>query len=243
MGWDANPRLRAIRNNMAGRNRVSRHPENFRDFRDGLPPPLLTRRLGPLPPLHPAALEEELEIKHREMQRIVAENRAIIDDNTHLQRELRAAKDEIHRLGQGILKLRAEKEAQKRELIDNKLKLEALLRAAEPVRKEVVQLRNEVQKLNAIRQDLSAQVQGLTKDATRLQAENQQLIPMRADFDVLRKELYEARRALEFEKKAHEEQAEQKDAMEKNLVSMAREIEKLRAEQLNAERRVQGLGK
>lgn len=31
--------------------------------------------------------------------------------------------------------------------------------------------------------------------------------------------------------------------MEKNLVSVAREVEKLRAEQLNAERRARGLGK
>lgn len=51
------------------------------------------------------------------------------------------------------------------------------------------------------------------------------------------------RRALEFEKKAHEEQDEQKYAMEKNLISMAREIEKLQAEQLNTERRAHGLGK
>lgn len=178
---------------MAGRNRIGRHPETFRDFRDEPPPPLLSRGLGPLPPLHPAILEEELEIKHREIQRMIAENRAIIDENTHLQRDLRAAKDEIHRLGQVIPKLRADKETKKRELIENKLKLEAQLRANEPVRKEVVQLRNEVQKLNTLRQDLSAKVQGLTKDATRLQAENQQLIPMRADIDGLRKDIYEAR--------------------------------------------------
>lgn len=35
---------------------------------------------------------------------------------------------------------------------------------------------------------------------------------------------------------------EQKEAMEKNLVSMAREIEKLRAEKMNTERRSWGLG-
>lgn len=51
------------------------------------------------------------------------------------------------------------------------------------------------------------------------------------------------RRAFEFEKKANEEQLEQKQAMEKNLISMAREIEKLRAEQLSSERRGRGLGK
>lgn len=50
------------------------------------------------------------------------------------------------------------------------------------------------------------------------------------------------RRAYEYEKKANEEQVEQKKAMEKNLISMAREIERLRAEHLNAERRTRGLG-
>ncbi|KAG7016705.1 Protein FLX-like 3, partial [Cucurbita argyrosperma subsp. argyrosperma] len=49
------------------------------------------------------------------------------------------------------------------------------------------------------------------------------------------------RRAYEYEKKSNEEQNEQKQAMEKNLVSMAREIEKLRAEKLNLER-ARGLG-
>lgn len=46
----------------------------------------------------------------------------------------------------------------------------------------------------------------------------------------------------EFEKKANEELVEQSQAMEKNLVSMAREIEKLRAEQAGAERRARGPG-
>ncbi|KAK4779485.1 hypothetical protein SAY87_015591 [Trapa incisa] len=227
---------------MEGRNRTGRRPETLREFWDGPPPPFLSQGPGPLRSVHPATLEEELEIKHREIQRIISENRAIIDENTLLHRDLRAAKDEIHRVGQVIPKIRAEKESRKRELIENKVKLEAQLRASEPVRKEVVQLRNEVQKLNSLRQELSAKVQNLTKDATRLQAENQQLIPMRADIDGLRKELYEARRILEFEKKAHEEQAEQKDAMEKNLISMAREIEKLRAEQVNTERMAHGFG-
>ncbi|KAJ9708177.1 hypothetical protein PVL29_000304 [Vitis rotundifolia] len=238
---------------MAGRNRMPRNPNGFRGFRDGPPnpdsfrgfrdgpPPVLNRGPGPLP-LHPVALEEELELQHRELQRIVAENRHVIDDNTMLQSELAAAKDDIHRLGQIIPKLRADREVQARELIDRGLKLEADLRAVEPLRTEVIQLRAEAQKLNASRQDLSAQVQGLTQEVGRLQAENQQLIAMRADIDRMRKELAEARRAFEYEKKANEEQLEQKQAMEKNLISMAREIEKLRADQLNTDRRARGLG-
>lgn len=48
------------------------------------------------------------------------------------------------------------------------------------------------------------------------------------------------RRAIEFEKKANEEQTEQKQVMEKNLITLAREVEKLRAEQLSLDRRGRG---
>ena len=50
------------------------------------------------------------------------------------------------------------------------------------------------------------------------------------------------RRAYDYEKKAKEEQLEMKQSMEKNLISMAREIEKLKIEQLNTERRARELG-
>ena len=54
------------------------------------------------------------------------------------------------------------------------------------------------------------QVQGLTQDVARLQAENQQLIAMRSNIDRMRKEPIEARRAFEYGKKANEKQLEQK---------------------------------
>ncbi|CAN6550247.1 unnamed protein product [Malus baccata var. baccata] len=220
---------------MSGRNCVARHSNGYRGYHDD-PRPVMNRGPGSLS-IHLAALEEQLAV-----QGIIAENRLVIDDNTLLQRQLADAKDEIHRLGQAIPRIRAEKEAQSRELIERGLKLEADLRATEPLKAEVVQLRVEVHKLNNLRQELSSQVQGLTQDITRLQVENQQLIAMGADIDGMRNELVETRRAYEFERKANEEQVEHKQAMEKNLVSMAREIEKLRAEQLNADRRARGLG-
>lgn len=187
-----NPPMGFVQNIMGSRNRINRHPDNYRDFRE-MPQPPPYRGPGQLP-VHPAVLEEELELQHREMQRLITDNRGIIDDNTHLQRELTSAKDEIHRLSQQVIpKVRAEKEAQTRDLIDKKIKLESELRALEPTRKEVGQLRNDVKKLNSVRLDLSSKVQGLTKDVTRLQAENQEIIAMRNDIDVLCEDLYEAR--------------------------------------------------
>ncbi|KAF8407817.1 hypothetical protein HHK36_006953 [Tetracentron sinense] len=227
---------------MAGRNRMPRRPVNdgFRGIRN-VPRPVLNRRPVPLPH-HSAALEEELDIQHEEIQRILSENRHLADDHLILQRELAATKEEIHRLNQIIPNLRADREAQTRMLIERGLKLEAEVRATEPLKAEVLQLRAESQKLNALRQDLSAQVQGLTQDLTRVQADNQQLIAMKADIDGLHQGLVRTRTAFEYEKKANTEQAEQKQAMEKNLISMAREVENLRAGQLSSEKRGRGLG-
>jgi len=221
---------------MAGRNRVVRQTDNMREFRED---PRLVMHRG-LPPPHPAVvLEEELEFRDRQIQKIVADNRHLVDDNTGLQRELSAVRDDVHRLSQAIPKVRADKEAHIRELMDRGLKLEAELRSLEPLKAEVVQLRAESQKLKTIRQDLSAQVQTLTKDINRAKADNQQLVVMKVDIEQIHKELAEARRVIEYEKKANEELVGQNQAMEKNLVSMAREIEKLRAEQVGAERRAQ----
>lgn len=47
---------------------------------------------------------------------------------------------------------------------------------------------------------------------------------------------------VEYEKKANIELMEQRQAMEKNLVSMAREVEKLRAELVNVDGRTWGAG-
>lgn len=215
---------------MSGRNRMPRGP------RDG-PMPVVHRGPGPLPP-HPAALEEELELQHRDIQRIVAENGHVVEENVVLQRELSAVKDEIHRLAQIIPKLHADKDARARDLIDRGMKLEAELRETEPLRVDVGQLRAEAQKLNSLRQELSNQVQNLTKDTNRLKAENEQVVAVKADIDGMRKDLGEMRRDYEMMKKANEEHMIQKEAMEKNLISMAREIEKLRGEQM----RTRGLG-
>ena len=45
---------------------------------------------------------------------------------------------------------------------------------------------------------------------------------------------------FQYEKGSNIEQVEQMQAMEKNLIGMAREVEKLRAEVLSAEKRVHG---
>ncbi|KAG8388386.1 hypothetical protein BUALT_Bualt02G0120500 [Buddleja alternifolia] len=218
---------------MAGRNRV--HREVF-DHRRGYPhegPHARGPYARPLPP-HPAVLEEELEIRHIELQRLLAENRRLMEDRIALEREVTAAKEELRHMNLAISDIRSEQEFQSRELIERGLKLEADLRATEPLKNEAAKLRAEVQRLKTVRQDLSRQFQTLTKDLAKLQADNQQIPVLRTEIDGLHQELLRARSAIDYEKNAHIELMEQRQAKEKNLVTMAREVEKLRSELANS---------
>ncbi|XP_016562585.1 protein FLX-like 3 isoform X2 [Capsicum annuum] len=220
---------------MAGRNRIPR--EAF-DNRRGYPAEGHIAR-GPMPrpmPL-PALLEEELEIQNIEIRRLLGENRSLVEDRVVLQRELGAAKEELHRMNLAISDIQADHEVRSRELIERGLKLEADLRATEPLKNEAKQLRIEVQKLNIIKHDLTGQVQTLTKDLAKLQADSQQIPHLKAEIGGLHQELLRARSAIEYEKKAKVELMDQRQAMETNMVTMAREIEKLRAELSNSDGR------
>ncbi|RAL36893.1 hypothetical protein DM860_016835 [Cuscuta australis] len=229
---------------MSGRSRLPpRQPDNFKGYRDGPTPlqPVMQRGPPPLPP-HPAALEEELEIQRRDMESILAENRYILDENVMLERELTATKDKIIRFSQSISKLHADNEAEAREYIDRELKLETELHSAEPLRAEVGSLRNELQTLTALQNELSTQVQSLTKDLNKLHSENKKLSAMKAEVDEMHKELDGARRELEHEKKENKELMVQNKAMQNDFFSMVRELETLRTEQMAAERKARGIG-
>ncbi|EEF34981.1 protein FLX-like 3 [Ricinus communis] len=224
---------------MAGRNRIPR--EAYNDRR-GFPPERSFIRGPPLPhppppPPHHALLEDELEMRHVEIRRLLADNRRLAEDRMALQQELGAAKEDIHRLNLIMGEIRTEQEMHSRELIEKGLKLEADLRATEPLKNEAVQLRAEVQKLNSTKQEFLGQIQTMKKEISRLQADNQQIPLLRGEIDGLHQELMHARTAIDYEKKANIELVEQRQAMEKTMVSMAREVEKLRAELASADSR------
>ncbi|XP_009758623.1 eukaryotic initiation factor 4A-10-like isoform X2 [Nicotiana sylvestris] len=170
--------------------------------------------MGPMPPpmRHPALLEKELEMQH-------VENRRLAEDRIALQRELGAAREELHRMNLMISDIRVQHEIHCRELTERRLKLEADLRALEPLKIEVKNLRSQVTKLCTIKQDLSSQVETLTKDLVRMQGENKQIPSLRVEIDGLRQELLCARFAAEYENKAKVELMDQiqtnKEGLEK----------------------------
>ncbi|KAE9588096.1 hypothetical protein Lal_00002886 [Lupinus albus] len=217
---------------MASRHRSHRDPMSGRrgypaEGPYGRAPPPIPR---PHIPHHSAVLEEQIDLQRAEMRRLVEDNRRLLDDRVALQRDLEAAKEDLRRMNHAIGDIRADHELRTTELLQKGMKLEVDLRATEPLKNEVVQLRAEVKKLNNVKQDLAGKVQTLTQDVARLQADNQQINLLQSQTDGLHQDLMRARSMVDYEKKANIEFMEQRQSMEKNLVSMAREVEKLRAE-------------
>ncbi|EPS64840.1 hypothetical protein M569_09938 [Genlisea aurea] len=181
---------------MAGRNRLPRYADDFRSFPED--PRHIPLNRGPvLPPFrHPAALEEELDFQQREIQRLLIENRHVIDDNVMLERDLNAVKEEILRLNQAIANGRADRDAHTREVMDRQLKMEADLRSLDSVRTDIKQLRVEMQNLGLKRQELTSQIQSANKDINRLKSENSQIAVFKASVEKMQRELSDTRHEL-----------------------------------------------
>ncbi|MBA0822804.1 hypothetical protein Goarm_019584 [Gossypium armourianum] len=199
--------------------------------------------LGPrgFPP-HPAIIEERLGVQLQEIQALLADNQRLAATHVALKQELEAAQHELKQMSHYADSLRAEKDVQMREMYEKSVRLEADLRELEAMRAELVKVNGDIKQLSAVKQDLTGQVQVMSQDLTRLNGELQQAPVLKAEIENLKQELQRARAAIEYEKKGYAENYEHGQVMEKKLISMARELEKLRAEVANAEKRTRAGG-
>ncbi|KAH7301802.1 hypothetical protein KP509_23G044000 [Ceratopteris richardii] len=189
-----------------------------------------------LPPTA-AAVEEKLAIQHAEIQRLITENQRLAATHVALRQELAAAQQEVQRLQQVVAGVQTEREQQYRGIAEKSARMEAELRSLEPLKMDLQKAQADAQKLFVSRQELSGQVQQLTQELHRSKTDAQQMPSLKAEVETFRKEIQHIRTAFEYEKKANTELLEQRSAMEKNIVSMAREVEKLRAELATMEKK------
>ncbi|OMP11904.1 hypothetical protein COLO4_03606 [Corchorus olitorius] len=199
--------------------------------------------LGPrgLPP-HPAIFEERLAAQLQEIQALLADNQRLAATHVALKQELEAAQHELQRMAHYADSFRMEKDVQMREMYEKSVRLEVDLRGVEAMRAELAKVKADIKQLNAVRQELTGQVQVMSQDLARFTGELQQAPALKADIENVKQELQRARTAIEYEKKGYAENYEHGQVMEKKLISMARELEKLRAEIANAEKRNRAAG-
>ncbi|XP_042511171.1 protein FLX-like 1 [Macadamia integrifolia] len=233
---------------MAGRNRMLPNHREVPFPRGGpLPHPSLMEE--PLPrhhrvPLsagagrpHPAIIEEHLIAQNREIQGLLHDNQRLAATHVALKQDLVVSQQELRHLSATAASVKAGRDAEIRDVYERSLKMEAEVRSIDAFNAELSQVRVDVQKLSAARQDLTAQLQTINSDLARARADLQQAPAIKAEIEYMRREIQRGRAAIEYEKKVRAENLEHGRAMEGNMASMAREAEKLRAELANAEKR------
>ncbi|XP_059637572.1 protein FLX-like 4 [Cornus florida] len=193
------------------------------------------RPMEPLPP--PELLENKMAVQLEEIERLVEDNRRLAATHVALRQDLVAAQQEIQRLRAHIRSIQTESDIQIRMLLDKIAKMEVDIRAGESVKKDLQQAHMEAQSLVTARQELTAKIQRATEELDKAHADIKKLPEMHAELDSLRQEHQRLRNTFEYEKGLNMEKVEQMQAMDKNLFGMAKEVEKLRAEVLNAEKR------
>ncbi|PSS14272.1 Protein FLX-like [Actinidia chinensis var. chinensis] len=194
--------------------------------------------MGPrhLPP-HPVIIEEQLAAQLQDIHVLLVDNQRLSATHVALKQELEAAQHELQQTAHFASSLHAEKDVQMKDLYEKSVKMEMDLGGAEAMRTELQKVHTDIKELTAGRQELTAQVEAMTQDLARVTADIQQAPALKAEIEVLKQELQQARGAIEYEKKRYSETNKHGQVMEKQLISMAREFEKLRAEMANAEKR------
>ncbi|TKY56520.1 FLX 1 [Spatholobus suberectus] len=183
------------------------------------------------------ALEDRVEARHHDIQALLADNQRLAGIHVALKQDLAATQEELRRLSAAAAKVKAERDAEVREIYEKSLKADAEVRAVAAMSSELDRVRADVQELAAARNELAAQLQAVEGELARARAEAQFVPAIKADVEAMRHEIQRGRNAIEFEKKTHASNLEHRRAMDNNMIIMAREVEKLRAELANAEKR------
>ncbi|KAG0457688.1 hypothetical protein HPP92_022845 [Vanilla planifolia] len=211
---------------MAGRGRLSAaHVLQLRDSQPpllGLAPPPQVAHLMDGPPMvrlvpmlhgpHPSiiAVEERLAAQHREIQVLLADNQHLAATHVALKQEVDASRHELRHATATAAKVRAERDAEVREVLDRSVKAEAEALVVEGMRAELAQVRADVQRLGATRNDLLERLQGLKSELARAREDLGQASAMQAEIEAMNREIQRAELQLSTRKR-HELKTYSKD--------------------------------
>ncbi|TXG74464.1 hypothetical protein EZV62_003043 [Acer yangbiense] len=196
------------------------------------PPPTTTRHL---PSIH--HLEDRVAIQHGEIQSLLAENQRLAATHVALKQELSLTNQDFRHLSSTASEIKAERDAEVREVYEKSLKLDAEARAVNLMSAELNQVRADVEKLGMVKKDLTNHLKEINDAIAKAKADSKDVRSVNAEIETMRQEIQRGRAAIEHEKKNRASNLEYSKAMEKSMISMAHQIEILQAELANAEKR------
>ncbi|XP_038689859.1 protein FLX-like 1 isoform X2 [Tripterygium wilfordii] len=180
-------------------------------------------------PPHSAMIGEHLALQNQDIHNLLEDNQRLATTHVALKQELEITHHKLQQMAHFADSLRAETDAQMRELYDKSVLLEMDVRGVESMRSELAHVNADIKELTEGRQELTGRVQMMNQDLARVTADLQQVPALKSEIENMKLELQRASAAIEYEKKEYADNYQHGRVMEEKLISMARELEKLRA--------------
>ncbi|XVF68456.1 hypothetical protein PTKIN_Ptkin11bG0004500 [Pterospermum kingtungense] len=198
---------------MAGRNHVP-------------PASSLTRAISERHVIHQHHLEDRIVIQHREIQSLLLDNQRLAANHLALKQDLSLAQQELRHLSAAASNVKAERDAEVREVYERSLKMDAEARAVDAMSAELAHVRADIQKFSVDCKELAAQLEAVNDEFVKARTEAKQVPVIKTEIEAVRQEIDKGRTAIEREKKTRASNLEQRQILEKNIVIVAQEIER-----------------
>ncbi|XP_073317757.1 protein FLC EXPRESSOR-like isoform X1 [Primulina huaijiensis] len=182
-------------------------------------------------------LEERIAAQSRDIQTLLHDNQRLAVTHVALKQEFISAEQDVRHLSATAASVKSERDAQVREVYNRSLRLEEEARFVDGIPPELDRIRADIQELRGERKELSEKLRDIDEDLARTNSELMELPALRAEIEVLYKEIQRGRGAIEYERKMRAKNYQLSEVMEKHMISMTHEAEKLRSELANAGRR------
>ncbi|KAJ3675292.1 hypothetical protein LUZ60_004334 [Juncus effusus] len=193
---------------------------------------------NPLPPPvshHHPNLSSQLS----EAQTLETENRRLAHSHASMRQQIVDSQKESDSIQSHLQMVCTEIDAKMRDAYEKIKGFEGEMRVGDSLQVELHHKHVEAQALVAAREELRKEMRQVAEELERAGQEKRRMANMCKELDGLRLQHQKLRSTFEYEKATNIKQVEQMRGMEKNLISMANEIDKLRADVASAKERLQ----
>lgn len=171
---------------MAGRNYTSSDALKYRqDSRSHRP-------LRESPPRH-HLVDDRIAVHHREIQSLLVDNQRLAATHVALKQELSLALQDLRHFSSAASNVKAERDAEVREVYEKAVKMEAEVRLVDELSAELVQVRGDVQKLSSERKELNEKLDQVHGDLAKERSKAHQIPLIKAEIEAMHKELQRGR--------------------------------------------------
>ncbi|KAG8387921.1 hypothetical protein BUALT_Bualt02G0071600 [Buddleja alternifolia] len=219
---------------MAGRNHIPANGSILGALDD---PRLLHQHPRTLHPPELHLIEDRIAGQSREIKTLLLDNQRLASSHVALKQDVVDAEHDVRRLSAVATSIKAERDAQVRDVYERSLKLEAEARSMDGLSTELGRVRADIKELQTERKELVEKLKDIDDDVAKCHLELHQLPHIKAEIEALRRDIQRGRAALDYERKMRSRNFEQNEVMERHMISLAREADKLRSELANAEKK------